>query len=95
MAAKQVKYTYRARLIHLERNGDYVIGDSGEPITEDVDVHLSWPAKVAKSRSPRSVESLRAAAQMAMRNANRDAITKRHFLVSNVDVVAKRTFPAR
>jgi|KBSMisStaDraftv2_1062788.scaffolds.fasta_scaffold04927_5 hypothetical protein len=92
MAQKKVEYTYRARLTHLEPDGEPVTDDFGDEVTEDVIVKLSWPVTVTKRQSPGAVDALRAAARMAVRNANRGALIKREFDVQRVEIVSSRTF---
>lgn len=97
MATKnnRVVYTYRARLAHIEPDGELVTGDFGEAVTEEVTVRLSWPVRVAKRRDPRSADMMRTAARTAIRAANADMLTKREFLVEGIDLVSHRTFPVR
>lgn len=91
--ANRVQYTYRARLVHLEDCGAPVTGDSGEEVSEDVVIRLSWPN--TKRQAPQSPATLRAVARMATRSANRGCAIRRSFMVDDVEIVDKRRYPAR
>jgi hypothetical protein len=90
---RKIQYTYRARLLHLEDNGEYVADDLGDPIVEEVDVRLSWSAQRSKRPSPRSSALYRLAAKSAMRKLNSGMDVQRQFEVDGVRLVHVRTFP--